>query len=60
LRLVSVFPKLIVFLFRVKKRKKVIEVASSSKDSPAKNTRSKCVIIAKKTKNKKKLLADLM
>ena len=51
---------MIVFLFRVKKRKKVIEVASSSKDSPAKNTMSKCVIVAKKTKNKKKLLADLM
>ena len=60
MRLVSVFPKLIVFLFRVKKRKKVIEVASSSKDSPVKNTRSKCVIVAKKIKNKKKLLADLM
>jgi hypothetical protein len=48
-------------LHREKKRKKGKEVvASTSTDSPVKNTRSKRVNVAKKTKSKKRLLADLM
>jgi hypothetical protein len=42
-----------------KKRGKEV-VASTSTDSPVKNMRSKCVNVAKKTKSKKRLPADLM
>jgi hypothetical protein len=48
-------------LHREKKKKSGKEVVTNtSTNSPAKNTRSKCVNVAKKTKSKKRLLADLM
>jgi hypothetical protein len=48
-------------LQREKKKKRGKEVvASTSTDSPVKNTRTKRVNVAKKTKSKKRLLANLM
>jgi hypothetical protein len=48
-------------LQREKKKKRGKEVvASTSTDSPVKNTRSKRVNVAKKAKSKKRLLANLM